>query len=56
VKVLEVQIHRISASVVFARHDDTPPSSLGSEERRLAKELLDDEESDDQPEGLVREL
>jgi len=56
VKVLEVQIHRISASVVFARHDGTPPSPLGSEERRLAKELLDDEESDDQPEGLVREL
>ena len=52
VKVLEVQIHRISASVVVARHDDTPPSPLGYEERRLAKELLVAEESDDQTEGL----
>lgn len=46
VKLLEVQLHRISASFVIARHQETPSAPLGSEERRLAKELLDAEEGD----------
>lgn len=47
VKLLEVQIHRISTSVVIARHHDTQQASLSSDERQLANELLDAEESDD---------